>query len=39
MSKQRQALIIGASRGIGLGLSKELQQRGWAMEGANKFLI
>ena len=27
----RQALIIGASRGIGLGLSREFLQRGWAV--------
>ncbi|MGG4733608.1 SDR family oxidoreductase [Leclercia adecarboxylata] len=38
MSKQRQALIIGASRGIGLGLSKELQQRGWAISATRRQL-
>lgn len=27
--KSRQALIIGASRGLGLGLTKEYLQRGW----------
>jgi len=29
MKNQYRALIIGASRGIGLGLSLELQSRGW----------
>lgn len=38
MSKQLQALIIGASRGIGLGLSKELQQRGWAVSATRRLL-
>ena len=28
-----QALILGASRGLGLGLARELTQRGWAVTG------
>jgi NAD(P)-dependent dehydrogenase (short-subunit alcohol dehydrogenase family) len=29
MSEDRWALIVGASRGLGLGLAAELQRRGW----------
>lgn len=36
MSKQHQALIIGASRGIGLGLSQELHHRGWAVSATRR---
>ncbi|HFT8325350.1 TPA: short-chain dehydrogenase, partial [Yersinia enterocolitica] len=28
---KRQALIIGASRGLGLGLVDELNRRGWSV--------
>ncbi|HEY1797263.1 MAG TPA: SDR family oxidoreductase [Stellaceae bacterium] len=33
MSDDRTALIIGASRGLGLGLTKELKSRGWTVIG------
>jgi NAD(P)-dependent dehydrogenase (short-subunit alcohol dehydrogenase family) len=29
MTADRRALVVGASRGLGLGLAAELQQRGW----------
>lgn len=38
MSKQLQALIIGGSRGIGLGLSQELYRRGWAVSATRRLL-
>ncbi|MBS0849009.1 SDR family oxidoreductase [Citrobacter sp. JGM124] len=38
MSQPRNALIIGASRGIGLGLSKRLQQQGWAVSATRRGL-
>lgn len=33
---QRTALIIGASRGLGLGLAKELATRGWQVTGTTR---
>lgn len=33
---QRTALIIGASRGLGLGLAKELTRRGWQVAGTTR---
>ena len=29
MTENRAALVVGASRGLGLGLAAELQRRGW----------
>src|SRR4051794_26502610 len=29
MAEDRWALVVGASRGLGLGLAEELQRRGW----------
>ena len=29
MAEPRQALVVGASRGLGLGLAAELKSRGW----------
>src|SRR5947209_2913006 len=29
MAEQRWALVVGASRGLGLGLAAELRRRGW----------
>ena len=37
MGVQRRALIIGASRGIGLGLSHELQGKGWDVTGTRRI--
>lgn len=33
---KQQALIIGASRGIGLGLSQELERQGWAVSATRR---
>jgi NAD(P)-dependent dehydrogenase (short-subunit alcohol dehydrogenase family) len=33
MADQRWALVVGASRGLGLGLAAELRQRGWNVVG------
>src|SRR3981081_4667977 len=33
MSEGRWALVVGASRGLGLGLAAELQSRGWNVVG------
>jgi len=31
MTEERRALVVGASRGLGLGLAAELKSRGWAV--------
>ncbi len=33
MAEDRRALVVGASRGLGLGLAAELQRRGWQVVG------
>src|SRR5438045_5791931 len=33
MAEDRWALVVGASRGLGLGLAAELQRRGWNVVG------
>ena len=36
MSNEKTALVVGASRGIGLGLVKELAARGWRVIGTRR---
>jgi NAD(P)-dependent dehydrogenase (short-subunit alcohol dehydrogenase family) len=31
MAEERRAMVVGASRGLGLGLAAELRRRGWAV--------